>query len=154
MFLRLITQNRREILLSISLAALLFLLKFLRFQYMIVDHEAEIYIGFIAVIFTALGVWLTLNLRKPAKETIIIEKQVKSQDFIFNASEAERLGLSKREIEVLELMAAGLSNQEIGERLFLSLNTIKTHSRRIFEKLDAVRRAQAIDKAKRLMIIP
>jgi ATP/maltotriose-dependent transcriptional regulator MalT len=64
-----------------------------------------------------------------------------------------KLGLSNREIEVLQLMAAGLSNQEIANQLYVSLNTVKTHSAKLFEKMDVKRRTQAIEKAKRLQII-
>ena len=70
-----------------------------------------------------------------------------------NKAEAKRLGLSQRELEVLELMSAGLSNQEIADKLFVSLNTIKTHSAKIFEKMDVKRRTQAVEMAKRLHII-
>jgi ATP/maltotriose-dependent transcriptional regulator MalT len=90
-------------------------------------------------------------------ETVIIEKKVvlaTGPDFILNEDEVRRLNLSKRELEVLQLMAGGLSNQEIAERLFVSLNTIKTHSAQIFEKMEVKRRTQAVDMAKRLSIIP
>jgi ATP/maltotriose-dependent transcriptional regulator MalT len=65
-----------------------------------------------------------------------------------------KIGLSKREMEVLQLMAHGLSNKEIAERLFVSVSTIKTHANNMFEKMDVARRTQAIDKAKKLGIIP
>lgn len=67
--------------------------------------------------------------------------------------EVARLGLSGREQEVLQLMAEGLSNQEIADRIFVSLNTVKTHCSRIFEKLDVKRRTQAVEKSKRLRLI-
>jgi ATP/maltotriose-dependent transcriptional regulator MalT len=71
-----------------------------------------------------------------------------------NQKELQNLGLSKREMEVLQLMAEGLSNHEIASRLFVSLNTIKTHSSKVFEKLEVNRRTQAVDKAKKLSLIP
>ena len=86
----------------------------------------------------------------------MVEKEVivaPPNNFTRNEKEVEKLGLSKRELEVLELMAEGLSNNEIAERLFVSLNTIKTHSSKVFEKLDVKRRTQAVEKAKRLIII-
>jgi NarL family two-component system response regulator LiaR len=73
---------------------------------------------------------------------------------MLNQEEIEKTGLSKRELEVLQLMAEGLSNEEVAERLYVSLNTIKTHTSRVFEKLDVKRRTQAIEKAKRLRVIP
>jgi len=75
-------------------------------------------------------------------------------DFIFNESELQRLGISKRELEVLELISRGLSNQQIADTLFVSLNTIKTHSSNLFLKLDVNRRTQAVQRAKELRLIP
>ena len=148
-------RNRATIIYGVSLAFLLFLLKWLELRFIIFDHSFEIYIGFIAVIFTALGIWLALKLSKP--KTVVVEKEVwvtNSRDFVLNEKERDRLDLSKRELEVLQLMAQGLSNQEIAERLYVSLSTIKTHSANLFEKLDVKRRTQAIEKAKRLSLIP
>ena len=142
---------------GISLALLLFLLRWLELRVIIFDHAFEIYIGAIAVIFTALGIWLALKLTKPKIERVVVEKEIyieKSNGFIFNEAETDRLGISKRELEVLQLMAQGFSNAEIGARLFVSLNTIKTHASNLFIKLDASRRTQAIEKAKTLNLIP
>lgn len=157
MNLNFLNRNKRSILYGVSLAFLLFLLKWLELRFIIINHAFEIYIGFIAVIFTALGIWLALKLTRPKVETLIVEKEVyleKPANFILNDTELKKLNLSKRELEVLKLMAAGLSNQEIALRLFVSLNTIKTHSKNLFEKMDVERRTQAIDKAKKLSIIP
>ena len=118
------------------------------------DNAADTYIGIVALIFTGLGVWLALKLRKPVMQTVVIEKEVYRSDFVLNEAEVNRLNLSKRELEVLQLMAVGLSNQEIAEKLFVSLNTIKTHSAQIFEKMEVNRRTQAIDLGKKLSIIP
>lgn len=140
-----------------SLALLLLLLRWLEFRFLVLSHSMELYIGFIALLFTALGIWLALKLTKPKTKTVVIEKEVyiKSQeDFVLNQTELDNLNLTTRELEVLELMAKGLSNQEIAEQLFVSLNTIKTHSGKLFEKMDVKRRTQAIEKAKRLSIIP
>ncbi|MDZ7343234.1 MAG: response regulator transcription factor, partial [candidate division KSB1 bacterium] len=71
-----------------------------------------------------------------------------------NEPELQRLGISKREYEVLELIAQGLSNQEIAKKLFISLNTVKTHSSNLFLKLDARRRTEAIRRAKELRLLP
>lgn len=157
MIRRLLTKNKVAIGYGISLAALLFLLKWLELRFVIYDHALDVYIGAIALMFTLLGIWLALKLARPKVKTVIIEKTVYpdvSAGFIPNAKELAALGLSKRELEVLALMAEGLSNEEIGRRLFVSLNTIKTHSSRLFEKLDVSRRTQAVEKAKRLRLIP
>jgi two-component system, NarL family, response regulator LiaR len=150
---------RNKVLLTygVSLSLLMLLLKWLELRFVIFDHAFEIYVGAIAVIFTALGIWLALKLTKPKIERVVVEKEIyieKSREFVFNETEFTRLGLSKRELEVLPLMAEGLSNVEIASRLFVSLNTIKTHTSNIFLKLDVQRRTQAIEKAKRLSLIP
>ncbi len=108
------------------------------------------------IIFTVLGVWLALKLIKPKVETRIVEKEIyihQTTPTEINQQEIEQLGISKRELEVLDLMARGMSNEEIAAALFVSLNTVKTHSSGIFVKLDVKRRTQAVEKAKRLRII-
>jgi DNA-binding CsgD family transcriptional regulator len=154
---RRLAKYKQPVLYGLSMAVLLFLLKWLQFRYMLIDHALEIYIGAIALIFTALGIWLALKLARPKIQTVVVEKEVYKtpvRDLVPNEEAGTKLGLSKRELEVLQLIAEGLSNQEIAARLFVSLNTIKTHSSRIFEKLDVKRRTQAIEKAKRLNLIP
>lgn len=148
-------KHKQIILYGATLATLLFLLKWLELRFIIINHSFEIYAGAIAFLFTGLGIWLALKLTKPKVETRIVEKEVvlHQKEFILNQPELEKLGLSKRELEVLELMSKGMSNQEIAGQLFVSLNTIKTHSSKIFEKLDVKRRTQAVEKAKRLSII-
>jgi len=151
------------ILFAVAMAALLLLLQLMQYKLLIMDHATEVYITGIAVIFTVLGIWLARKLTRPKteiiKETVVVEKEVPVyvepfMPFSPDQKAIEQLGLSQREMEVLQLMAEGASNQEIGDRLFLSLSTIKTHSSRLFEKLDVQRRTQAVEKAKRLKIIP
>ena len=142
---------------SISLAFLLLLLKWLELRFILFDHSFEIYIGFIAVIFTALGIWLALKLSKPTVETVVVEKEVyvtRNETFILNTSLISQLELSKRELEILSLMAQGHSNEEIAKTIFVSLSTVKTHNQNLFIKLDVKRRTQAVEKAKRLNLIP
>lgn len=150
-----LTRYRTILLTGVSLAAMLVLLRWLELRFLIFDNAIEVYIGAIALLFTGLGVWLALKLTKP--KTVIVERQVyvaATADFRVNESALTELGISKRELEVLELMAQGCSNQEIANRLFVSLNTVKTHSSRLFEKLEVNRRTQAIEKGKRLLLIP
>jgi two-component system, NarL family, response regulator LiaR len=150
-----IVKNKQNILYGVSLALLLLLLKWLEWCLVIIDHAFEIYAGAIAVIFTGLGIWLAIKLITPRVKTVVIEKQVFADaGFVLNQDELNRLRLSSRELEVLQLMADGLSNQQIAGRLFVSLNTIKTHTSNLFLKLEVERRTQAIDKAKRLSLIP
>jgi two-component system, NarL family, response regulator LiaR len=153
----LLIKHKQTILYGISLSLLLFLMRWLELRFIIIDHSLEIYIAAIAIIFTGLGIWLALKLVKPKVNTVIVEKKVyinNTSGFILNKPILDQLNISKRELEVLELIAKGLTNEEIAEQLFLSLNTIKTHSSRLFEKLEVKRRTQAVEKAKRLSIIP
>ena len=151
-----ISKHSRLIIYGIAMAALMFLLKWLELRLIIFDHAFEIYVGAIASIFTGLGIWLALKLSRPKVQTVVVEKEVyvRRDSFLLNEQEVNNLNLSKRELEVLQLMAEGLSNHEIAERLYVSLSTVKTHSRNLFEKLGVARRTQAIDKAKKLFIIP
>jgi NarL family two-component system response regulator LiaR len=149
---RVFHKNKQLILYGIALAFLLFLLKWLEWHFLIFKNSIEIYAGSLALIFTALGIWLATKLIKP--KTVVVEKTVLQNDFTLNEIELDRLRISNRELEVLQLMARGLSNQEIAEKLFVSLNTIKTHSSNLFLKLEVERRTQAIEKAKRLSLIP
>ena len=153
--------HKSTILYSISLALLLFILKWLELRFIIFDYSIEIYIGSIALIFTGLGIWLALKLSKPKIETVLVEKLVekevyisRNENFILNNSLVAKLELSARELEILGLMAEGNSNQEIANRIFVSLSTVKSHNQNLFEKLDVKRRTQAIEKAKKLNLIP
>lgn len=139
--------KRTVFLYGFSLAGLVFLLKYIEYQLIVRDLAIEFYVGIVAVFFTALGIWAGLKLTQ--KRVVMV-----GPEFIFNETELKRLGISRREHEVLELMAKGLSNQEIADALFVSLNTIKTHSSNLFLKLQVSRRTQAIQKAKELRLIP
>ena len=160
-------RNRATITYSISLAILLFVLKWLELRFIIFDHSLEIYVGFIAIIFTGLGIWLALRLSKPKPdgyrvETIVVEKEVfingnishSHKDFVQDTALVSQLEISKRELEILGLLAQGHSNREIAEKIFVSLSTVKTHNQNLFEKLEVKRRTQAVEKAKRLSLIP
>jgi NarL family two-component system response regulator LiaR len=153
MFLRFLSRYKHIFLYGAALALLLLLLNWLEWKFIVMDRAIELYSGALAIVFTGLGIWLAIKLARPKWKTVIVEKEVYVKPGTINEKELARLGLSARELEVLRLMAEGLSNQEIASRLFVSLNTIKTHSANIFEKLDVRRRTQAVDKAKKLNII-
>jgi len=145
--------KRIIILYSLALAALVFVLKFLEYRFIIRDLSLEFYMGVIALLFTIVGIWLGLKLTR--KKVIVHVSQPPVRDvFQIDEKMLQQTGISKREYEVLELMAKGLSNQEIADKLFVSLNTIKTHSSNLFVKLDAKRRTQAIERAKQLRLLP
>lgn len=154
MQLKSLTKHKQLILYGCSLAVLLFILKWIEWRFVVIDYSLEVYITIIALIFTALGIWLALKLVKP--KTIIVEREVPvaAVENIPCAETARlKLGLSQREAEVLHLMAQGLSNQEIADQLFVSLNTIKTHASKIFEKLEVKRRTQAVERGRQMGII-
>lgn len=157
---RFLKKYKQVFLYAASLVAILILLQVLQYKFVLINHSFEIYIFSIAIIFTGLGIWLALKLVKPKKEiqTIVVEKNVyvkelSEEEVKAMVAERQKLGLSTREQEVLQLMAEGLSNQEIAERLFLSVPTVKTHSSKLFEKLDVKRRTQAVEKARQLGLI-
>jgi len=146
---------------------LIAILKLIEYRYLVLEHSLEIYGGIVALIFSALGIWLGLKLTR-TRETVVlrevpvhIEVQVpvrvpapEAGRFTRNQMRLEQLGITPRELEILEAMAAGLSNREIGERLFVSENTVKTHAARLFDKLAARRRTQAVQRAKEAGLIP
>jgi two-component system, NarL family, response regulator LiaR len=150
-------KHKATIIYSISLAFFLFLLKWLELRLIIFDHHFEVYIGLIAIIFTGLGIWLALKLSKPKIKTLVVEKEVyvsRNENFVLDTALVSQLDLSKRELEILSLLAKGHSNQEIAAKLFVSVSTVKTHIQNLFEKLDVKRRIQAVEKAKMLSLIP
>jgi DNA-binding NarL/FixJ family response regulator len=139
---------------------LITLLRLMQYRFLIVEYSAEIYAGLVAALFAAVGIWLgvTLNRRKrgPAGEKTDGSGTIAAAAKPFVADEArlKKLGITPREAEILGLIAAGLSNREIAERLFVSENTVKTHSSRLFEKLGAKRRTQAVQMGKAEGLIP
>ncbi|NTS41856.1 response regulator transcription factor [Flavisolibacter sp. BT320] len=145
-----------------AMAAILLILQWMQVKLLVIDHATEIYITGIAIIFTLLGIWLAKKLTRHktevVKENVVVEKEVvvyrqAPEVFQPDTNAISQIGLSPRELEVLQRMAEGATNQEIADGLFVSVNTVKTHTSRLFEKLDVKRRTQAIEKARRLQII-
>lgn len=132
------------------------MIQFLEYNFLIRSFRLQFYIGIIALLFTGLGIWIAIKVRTPKTEIIFINKEIEVLNKVYlciNQEEVNRLKISKRELEVLGLMAQGLSNQEIADQLFISLNTVKTHVSNTFEKLEVKRRTQAVEMAKRLQLI-
>lgn len=132
---------------------LIALLKLVEYRFLVVEHSIEIYGGLIALLFASLGIWLGLKLTRK-KEVVVFKEVVVAAPFSLNQGKVRELGLTPRELEILHLIATGLSNREIGEKLFVSENTVKTHSSRLFDKLGAKRRTQAVQMGKELRLIP
>ena len=135
-------------------------LKFVEYRWLLVQHSVEIYGGLVAAVFASLGIWLGLTLTRPAATVVVrevVEREVPvptPSTFTRDEARVEALGLTPRELEILACIAEGLSNQEIAGRLFVSENTVKTHASRVFDKLDARRRTQAVQRARKLRLIP
>jgi NarL family two-component system response regulator LiaR len=146
----------RDILLyGVCGGVLIAVLKLTEYRFLVVEHSVEIYGAMVAVLFAGLGIWLgqTLTRKKPA----LITKEVPSpatSPFVADESRVSQLGITPRELEILGLIATGLSNREIAGRLFVSENTVKTHSSRMFDKLGAKRRTQAVQIGKTARLIP
>ena len=130
-------------------------LKLTEYRFLVVEHSVEIYGGLIAALFAGLGIWLGLTLTRKKPEVIVREIEVPAAGpFVVDQARVSKLGITPRELEILGLIAAGLSNREIAERLFVSENTVKTHSSRVFDKLGAKRRTQAVQLGKEFGLIP
>jgi two-component system, NarL family, response regulator LiaR len=130
-------------------------LKLIEFRFLVGEHSIEIYGGIIAALFAAIGIWLGLKLTR--KKEVVVVKEVAvpaAQPFTLNEARVRDLGLTRRELEILALIAQGMSNREIADKLFVSENTVKTHSSRLFDKLSAKRRTQAVQIGKEMGLIP
>lgn len=130
---------------------LIALLKWTEYRFLVIEHS----LGLTAVTFTVLGIWFGLKLTK-TKETVVV-KEVPvpgGPSFVPDQTKRQDLGITPREFEILELIAQGMSNREIAARLYVSENTVKTHSSRLFDKLGAKRRTQAVQFGKIARLIP
>ena len=132
---------------------LIAVLRFIEFRFLIVEHSIEIYSALLAALFAGVGIWLGLKLTR-RKEVVVVKEVRGPQPFSLNEARVKDLGITKRELEILELIARGMSNREIAEKLFVSENTVKTHSSRLFDKLSAKRRTQAVQIGKEMGLIP
>ena len=130
-------------------------LRWTEYRFLVVEHSIEIYGGLIAATFAVLGIWLGLKLTGKRQTVVVKEIPVPAGErFIPDKRKREDLHITRRELEILELIAQGLSNREIAEKLFVSENTVKTHSSRVFEKLGARRRTQAVQLGKQFGLLP
>jgi two-component system, NarL family, response regulator LiaR len=129
-------------------------LRLVEYRFLVVEHSLQIYGGLVAVVFTAVGLWLGFTVAGRRRDAVVreisapVEVPASRVPFVRNAARQAELSITARELEILEQIAAGLSNREIAERLFVSENTVKTHSGRLLDKLGARRRTQAVLRAR------
>jgi NarL family two-component system response regulator LiaR len=130
-------------------------LKAIEYRWLVLEHSVEIYGALVAAVFAGFGIWLGLRLTRH-KETVVVREVLVAApvDFVRDDGKIQSLGITPRELEILELIATGLSNREIADRECVSENTVKTHSSRVFEKLGARRRTQAVQRGRELRLIP
>lgn len=130
-------------------------LKWTEYRFLVIEHSIEIYGGLIAATFAVLGIWLGLKLTGTRQTIVVKEGPAPAREpFVPDDRKREDLGITPRELEILELIAQGMSNREIAGKLFVSENTVKTHSSRLFDKLGAKRRTQAVQIGKTAQLIP
>ena len=155
--------NKTVLLYGLLGGVLIAALKLVEYRFLVLEHSLEIYGGIVALLFSVLGIWLGLKLTRPRETVVVREVPVPVEvhvpgpsggAFARNEARLAQLGITPRELEILEAMAAGFSNREIAERLFVSENTVKTHAARLFDKLSARRRTQAVQRAKDAGLIP
>jgi ATP/maltotriose-dependent transcriptional regulator MalT len=146
---------KRDILLyGLIGGVLITLLQWTQYRFLVVEHSIEIYGGLTAATFAVLGIWLGQKLTKPKEKIVLKEVSVLGQPFAPNETKREDLRITRRELEILALISQGMSNREIAQKLFVSENTVKTHSSRVLDKLGAKRRTQAVQLGKEFGLIP
>jgi DNA-binding CsgD family transcriptional regulator len=147
--------NRNILICGILGGVLITLLKWSEYQFLVIEHSVEIYGGLIAATFAGLGIWLGLRLTGRRHKVVVREVQVAAgEPFVADEKKRDDLGITRREMEILALVAQGMSNREIAGKLFVSENTVKTHCSRAFDKLGARRRTQAVQLGKELGLLP
>jgi len=125
-------------------------LQYTEYRFVVIEHSVELYSALVAILFSAFGIWLGLRItrrRDTVSETVVVKE-------VLVAASQEALSITARELEILNLIARGLSNREIATELFVSENTVKTHCARAFNKLGAARRTQAVQRGKELGLLP
>ncbi len=154
--------KRHVLILGLVGGVLIAVLRWSEYQFLVLSHSLEIYSALVAILFAAFGIWLGIKLTRPRETIVLREVEVlvpavpldPAATFTLNQPQLDALGITPRELEILTLIAQGLSNREIATRLFVSENTVKTHCSRAFDKLGARRRTQAVQLGKQLGLLP
>jgi two-component system, NarL family, response regulator LiaR len=146
---------------------LIAILQYTEYRFVILSHSIELYGALVAILFAAFGIWLGLRItrrretvREVVRETVVVKEVLvpaeapAGEPFAANTAQQQSLGITARELEILTLVARGLSNREIATQVFVSENTVKTHCARVFDKLGAARRTQAVQRGKELGLLP
>jgi two-component system, NarL family, response regulator LiaR len=138
-------------------------LQYSEYRFVIIEHSVELYGALVAILFATFGIWLGLRItrrRETIRETVVVKEVFVPAEaptlepFAPNTAQVQTLGITARELEILTLIAGGFSNREIATQLFVSENTVKTHCARVFDKLGAARRTQAVQRGKELGLLP
>ena len=149
---------------GVAAGLLIVAMELVEYRFLVIERSIEIYGAIVAAAFAAAGIWLGLSVTKkqivPVEVLVEVPVEVRVEvpvlagPSVLNTAKVAELGLTPRELEVLQLIAEGLSTREIADRLFVSENTVKTHAGRVLEKLGANRRTQAVQLAKQFRLIP
>jgi NarL family two-component system response regulator LiaR len=151
--------KRHALIFGLVGGVLIVILQYTEYRFIVIEHSVELYSALVAILFSAFGIWLGLRITRN-RETVVIREvpapdQAQSlEPFTPNIARQQTLGITARELEILNLVARGLSNREIATQLFVSENTVKTHCSRAFDKLGAARRTQAVQRGKELGLLP
>jgi two-component system, NarL family, response regulator LiaR len=129
-------------------------LQYTEYRFVVIEHSVEIYGALVAILFATFGIWLGLRITRRRERIVVREVRVPASAFAPDTARQQSLGITARELEILTLVARGLSNREIATQLFVSENTVKTHCSRAFDKLGAARRTQAVQRGKELGLLP
>ena len=154
--------KRHVLILGLVGGVLIAVLRWSEYQFLVIEHSLEIYGALVAILFSAFGIWLGIKLTKPREKIVLREvlvpaapnEQAAPAPFTLNQPQLDALGITPRELEILTLIAQGLSNREIANSLYVSESTVKTHCSRAFDKLGARRRTQAVQLGKQLGLLP
>jgi len=155
--------KRHVVIFGIVGGLLIAALQYTEYRFVIIEHSVELYGALVALLFASFGIWLGLRItrkRETVRETVVVKEvlvpaeALAREPFVPNTAQQQTLGITARELEILTLIASGLSNREIATQLFVSENTVKTHCARAFDKLGAARRTQAVQRGKELGLLP
>lgn len=153
------SMKRHALIFGLVGGLLIVALQYTEYRFVIIEHSVELYGALVAILFATFGIWLGLRITR-SRETVVVKEVLVPAEvpalepFAPNPAQQQTLGITARELEILTLIARGLSNREIATQLFVSENTVKTHCSRAFDKLGAVRRTQAVQRGKELGLLP